>query len=102
MLVTFTTEAYADITMFGDVAKEMLRMMGNSGNVPGALLAGDVPSALEKLQAAVQTGEVIEQDLSTSDDEEPKVSLSTRAVPLIELMKSAAEQGKDIIWDKAN
>ena len=34
MLVTFTTNAYADITMFGDVALAMLKMMGHSGTVP--------------------------------------------------------------------
>jgi hypothetical protein len=28
MLVTFTTDTYADITMFGDVALTMLKMMG--------------------------------------------------------------------------
>ncbi|SDY15569.1 DUF1840 family protein [Nitrosomonas sp. Nm58] len=30
MLVTFTTDTYADITMFGDVAHTMLKMMGHS------------------------------------------------------------------------
>lgn len=28
MLVTFTTDAYADITMFGDVAVTLLKMTG--------------------------------------------------------------------------
>ena len=46
MLVTFTTDAYADITMFGDVALKMLRMMGHSATVPSAILAADVPEAL--------------------------------------------------------
>ena len=45
MLVTFTTDAYADITMFGDVALAMLKMMGHSTTVPGAILAADVPAA---------------------------------------------------------
>lgn len=102
MLVTFTTEAYADITMFGDVAKQMLTMMGNSGNIPGAMLAKDIPAALERLQAALQSAEASEEPFSAEQDDEPKVSLSTRAMPLLELMKSAADQGKDVIWDKAN
>jgi hypothetical protein len=41
MLVTFTTEAYADITMFGDVAVALLKMMGHSGTVPSAIRAED-------------------------------------------------------------
>ena len=43
MLVTFTCKAYADITMFGNVAASLLRLMGHSGTVPGALLAHEVP-----------------------------------------------------------
>lgn len=53
MLVTFTTDAYADVTMFGDVAQTMLKMMGHSGTVPSAILAQDVPEALRRLTAAV-------------------------------------------------
>ena len=49
MLVTFTTDAYADITMFGDVALATLKMMGHSATVPGAILAADVPAALSRL-----------------------------------------------------
>lgn len=49
MSVTFTTRAYADITMFGDVALTLLKMMGHSGTVPSAILAADVPAALSRL-----------------------------------------------------
>lgn len=28
MLVTFTTDTYANVTMFGDIALKMLKMMG--------------------------------------------------------------------------
>ena len=53
MLITFSTKAYADITMFGDVALHLIHLMGHSGSVPGAILAEDVPAALEKLKAAL-------------------------------------------------
>jgi len=48
MLVTFTTDAYADIIMFGDVALTLLKMMRHSKTVPGAILAADVPMALNR------------------------------------------------------
>ncbi|WP_293266419.1 DUF1840 domain-containing protein, partial [Neptunomonas sp.] len=54
MLVTFTTDAYGSITMFGDVALAMFKMMGHSGSVPGAILAADVPVALSKLTTAIE------------------------------------------------
>lgn len=37
MLVTFSTDAYASITMFGDVALAMLKMMGHSATLPGEI-----------------------------------------------------------------
>ncbi len=42
MLVTFSTDAYASITIFGDVALSMLEKMGCSATVPGAIQAPDV------------------------------------------------------------
>ncbi len=53
MLVTFQTKAYAPITMFGDVAVTLIKLMGHSGTVPGAILAEDIPAALARLRAAV-------------------------------------------------
>lgn len=54
MLVTFTTKDYADITMFGEIALSLLKMMGHSGSVPGAILAEDVPVSLSRLTAAIE------------------------------------------------
>ncbi|MEP6606140.1 MAG: DUF1840 domain-containing protein, partial [Nitrosospira sp.] len=55
MLLTFKSDAYADITMFGDVAQQLLKMMGHSGTVPGAILAKDVPTVLDRLTRAIDT-----------------------------------------------
>jgi hypothetical protein len=49
MLVEFKSDA-GNMTMFGDVAVSMLKMMGQTGALPGALLAKDVPAALERLK----------------------------------------------------
>ena len=82
MLVTFTTDAHADITMFGDVALAMLKMMGHSATVPGALAAEDVRPALDRLVAAVRVEEQSAEPATSGgdDDDEPPVSLSHRAL----------------------
>ncbi|MEJ2360255.1 MAG: DUF1840 domain-containing protein [Gammaproteobacteria bacterium] len=102
MLVTFTTEAYADITMFGDVAITLLRMMGHSGTVPGAMRAEDIPAALERLKSALAEENAKAQDdivrAETDDDDEPPVSLSTRALPLADLLDAAAKAGVSVMW----
>jgi hypothetical protein len=97
MLVTFTTDAYADITMFGEVAHTLLKMMGHSATVPGAILATDVAEALRKLTLAVEA----EKDLppvEVDDENEPAVSLSNRALPLINLLTAAAKADANVMW----
>lgn len=108
MLVTFTTDAHADITMFGDIALTMISMMGHSKTVPGAILAADVPMALERLKIAVDTETQIstpsETTVKNEDDGEEResaVSLSNRAMPLIRLLTAAAQAECDVMWNKS-
>jgi hypothetical protein len=104
MLVTFSCQAYADITMFGDVAVRLLKMMGHSGTVPSALLAEEVPAALARLVAAVEADKHSPEPEEPAEDEdsEPAVSLAHRALPLIELLKAAAKDQCDVMWDSSN
>jgi len=97
MLVTFTTDAYADVTMFGDVAHSMLKMMGHSGTVPSAILAQDVPAALSRLTAAVDAAKSSQPAADVNADE-PAVSLANRALPLINLLTAAAKAGSYVMW----
>jgi len=107
MLITFHSDAYADITMFGEVGTKLLQLMGHSGTVPGAIKAADVPAALATLTAAVseQGDEPLGQSKDQSQDEDdpeaakqPQVSLRQRAFPLLELLKAAAENESDVTW----
>jgi hypothetical protein len=99
MLVTFQTKAYADVTMFGDVAKQLLGMMGLSGTVPSALMAEDVPAALAKLRSAVHAlPEEPAADVKEREENEARVPIARRAFPLIELLEAAAKAQADVTW----
>lgn len=103
MLVTFKSDAYAHITLFGDVAVRLLKMMGQSGKVPGALLAEDVPEALERLRSAIDVHNELPAAESPGEDDgdgEPAVSLANRALPLIELLEAAAKAGTYVMWEE--
>jgi hypothetical protein len=97
MLVTFTTHDYADITMFGDVALGMLKMMGHSATVPGAIRAEDVPLALSRLRAAIDA-EKSSPSLADNNADEPVVSVAHRALPLINLLTAAAKEKSYVTW----
>jgi|RhiMethySRZTD1v2_1073278.scaffolds.fasta_scaffold09509_7 hypothetical protein len=100
MLVKFKSDA-GDMTMFGDVGVTLLKMMGQTGALPGALLAKDVPAALERLKrgAAVAPATAAPGPEPERDDG-PKVSLKQRAFPLVELLERCVKKNCDVIWEE--
>ncbi len=104
MLITFRCRSHSNVTMFGDIALDMLKMMGHSGTVPGSISAQDVPDALSRLTSALSAKNAAEESPPTDVDEEeeqaePAVSLGRRAFPLIELLKSAIKEECEVMWD---
>ena len=104
MLVTFSSKASGDFTMFGDVALKLIRIMGHGGSIPGAIGADEVAIALERLRKAVQADKTLNAGKADDSDDEPgserAVSLAQRAVPLIEMLEAAAEQNAPVMWSK--
>ena len=99
MLVTFKTSAYANITMFGDVAGKLLEMMDFGSSVPGAINAEDLPTALENLNQALARLPQQVEPAGDDDEDGPAVSLHARAVPLIELLESAIAEETFVRWE---
>ncbi len=90
--------------MFGGAAVSLLKLMGQSGNVPGALLAADIPEALQtlhdglaKLSDEQAPAAAVQQ--SADEDEAPPVALHTRAGPLITLLEAAKASNDNVLWD---
>ncbi|ARG96989.1 DUF1840 domain-containing protein [Legionella micdadei] len=102
MLVTFSCDAYENITMFGDIAKRLLSLMGHSGTVPGAIVAEEVPEALARLEQAIaQTKQKEPQKIKTEEDDnfqDDQVSLAHRAFPLINMLKAASKNKCNVMW----
>ena len=101
MLITFSCPAYADLTMFGEVAVQLLKIMGHSGTVPGAISTEDVQATLLRLEAAIEHSPEPIASIKQKEDEndELAVSLSHRALPLLELLRAAAKEKCNVIWD---
>ena len=108
MIVQFSTRAGA-LTVHGDTAVALLKAMGHSGTVPGAILAPELPAALAHLRRALD--ELAANPLPApptrtdgDDDEErerePPVTLRMRAVPFIDMIETAIARGSDLMWDR--
>ncbi|MBA2651208.1 MAG: DUF1840 domain-containing protein [Tatlockia sp.] len=97
MLITFSCEEYENITMFGDVAKRLLTLMGHSATVPGAIKAADIPKALSCLKQGLQQEQPATKNQQDDEEDEP-ISLAHRAIPLIGMLETAAKTEKNILW----
>lgn len=115
MLVTFKSSATESITMFKDSAVELLKLMGASGHIPGALGADDVKPALDKLESEIERLKMVthadtparpadNEDWAADEGDKREgrqapVALTTRAVPLLSLMKRAAAAHAELVWE---
>lgn len=99
MLITFKTKSYANITMLGEVGLKMLELMDYGVNVPGGIVADDVGSALENLKQGLAKSPDQEVSAKQDEDDQPAVSIHTRAVPLLALLQSAVDNEDQIRWE---
>lgn len=106
MLIKFDSEV-GSFTMDGAIAVQLIRAMGHSGTVPGAILPADIPGALDRLKGIVEkspaagkapAAKSADADEEDEDEAEVRVSLHQRAFPLIELLSLAAARGKAVLW----
>lgn len=92
--------------MFGNVAIKLIELMGHSGTVPSAIASEDVPEALMRLKTAIEEDaaraqeDMDDESDAEEDSAEEVVSLTHRALPLIELLEAAARQNEGVMWDK--
>jgi hypothetical protein len=106
MIVKFSTHAGA-LTMHGDAAVTLLKAMGHSGTVPGAILAADLPAALSSLRKVLEELARVPpppEPAATDEDEErerePPVSMRMRALPLIDMIETAIARDSDLMWER--
>ena len=102
MLVKFRSPRAAEFVMFGEIADHLIKIMGCSGSVPGAIKAEDIPAALARLAAATATEVSIPAVDSprNEDDEAPRVSLGHRALPLVQMLEAALADNSYVMWER--
>lgn len=108
MLVKFSNTSGQSLSMFEKQAVKMLRAMDMSGNVPGAINAEDLQTALDQLERTIEEEAASEHPPVINDnafDDERKaienqiVSAKARAFPLMELLKNSIKKQKNVMWE---
>lgn len=98
MLVTFHSNAYENITYFGDIATQLIKLMGHSGTIPGAIKAQDLQESLRSLQQGLIKANAHSAE-ANCDEDDVDPGLEKRAFPLINMLQASIKNNCDILWD---
>ncbi|MBV2234926.1 MAG: DUF1840 domain-containing protein [Sterolibacterium sp.] len=119
MIVTFRSRATADVIMFGAVAHQLMAIIGKEAGAQGIVTVEQLPEAIARLRAAIAQDKARHADIvaegldglnglddarSTETDvlrpaaiDQP-VSLTQRAVPLLEMLERSLRHQKPVVW----
>jgi hypothetical protein len=112
LIVIFQSPASGDVIMFGDVAKRMMKLMGKEPTDKGIVTVEQLPDAIARIKAAIEedkqqrAGRSPEDLPQTEPDgsggrgqgSRPFVTLTQRAVPLLELLEWSLKKKKPVVW----
>jgi len=98
MLIKFQSEESGDVVMFGEVATQLLKLMGMSGNPEGAVDTAGAAAALSKLESALARSQDSSDPGDEAGGEEPTTGLATRAVPLLDMLRRAKDNNSYVMW----
>jgi hypothetical protein len=112
MLLTFKSKAAANVTMYEEHAKRILDLLHKDVK-RGILTSDELANAIATLESEIAISKVhsapeeVLRDVmahhgENGDDNEHEpheiVSFSTRAYPLLEMMRAAQKGGYDVMW----
>ncbi|ALK95671.1 hypothetical protein AB595_21455 [Massilia sp. WF1] len=111
MLITFKSKAYPNVLMVQDHAQRIFDLLHKDPE-RGVITAEEANKAVQLLEREIeesrkhQATDEVEQDVKAHSgdgedgEHEPAeaVSFSTRAYPLLEMLRAARNQGTDVLW----
>lgn len=109
MLITFRTQAAGDVMMLGNVAKQMLRVIGKEPVDQGIITVVQLPDAIAALKDAIIADKAAWTERSASgkantemesdEGQDLFVSASQRAHPLLEQLEWSLKAYKPVLWE---
>ena len=107
----FKSRATADLIMLDANARTLLEIMGKSpDDAQGIITVAQIPAAIAALEAAAaeeaarRSGQSNAQPEGDEQDEDAdpvshdSVALAQRIVPLVDMLRRSAAEGKDVTW----
>lgn len=113
MLVTFKSNASADVIMFGETARKLIAILGKDpADGKGIVTVEQIPGAIARLKAAIEEDRrrqaELERQRTEDDDEADKeagrsgmnapVGLAQRAWPLLNMLEASLREETPVVW----
>ncbi|MDP3190010.1 DUF1840 domain-containing protein [Rhodoferax sp.] len=103
MIYKFKSQAAAEVIMLQANGEQMLSIIGKEPSVQGIVTVDQIPAAIAALDAAIEVHEAAvakrrEHPELVVEVEGDSVRLRDRAAPFIDLLKTSAQAGKDVVW----
>ena len=103
MIYKFKSQAEADVIMLQPNGDQMLSIIGKEPAAQGIITVAQIPAAIDALKVAIEMHEVAEARRRENpgqvvEVEGDSVMLRHRAGPFIDLLKTSAQAGKDVVW----
>jgi len=103
-MIKFKSGVCADVMMFQEVAKQMVQIMGKTLEQRGVITVEQMPDAIARLKQAVAEDHRLRQapfadhEGDEDDDKRDHVSVTQRALPLIELLECSLREETAVTW----
>lgn len=112
MLITFKSKAAAEVTMYKEHARRILELLHKDAG-RGVITAAETAGAVAVLEAEIASSkahhasEELQRDVAAHHNEDGDdfgherielVSFSTRAYPLLEMLRAAQHDNEDVMW----
>ena len=107
MLITFKSKAAADVLMYETHAKPLLDLLQKDVK-RGIITAAETGGAIARLEAEIAARSPRQTDNPEDDPDldsvereqlaRARVSLATRAFPLLEMLRAAQKNQQDVMW----
>lgn len=105
----FKSRATADLIMLDANARQLLEIMGKSpDDAQGIITVEQIPAAIAALEAAAAEDanrrHAQVEDTGSDEDKEDspaghdRVGLAQRIVPLVDMLRRSAAEGKEVTW----
>ena len=103
MIYKFKSQAAADVIMLQANGEQMLTIVGKEPAAQGIITVDQIPAAIVALERAIVVHEAAEASRRANPEllvevEGDSVMLRQRAAPFIDLLKTSAQAGKDVVW----